>query len=265
MERAGEVLAGGARLIVHDSIGSTNAEALRLAHAGERGPLWIVAREQTTGRGRRGRTWQSPRGNLSASLLLSEPCTPDRAPQLSFVAALALHDALSEVVSAARGALQVKWPNDLLLEGAKVAGILVEGESASGGGFAAAMGVGVNCVSHPADTPYPATNLRAHGLTIAPEPLLAALAAAMTRRLGQWARGEGFEAIRADWTAHAMRLRETIRLRTAEGDVEGRFDGIDQVGRLLLTLREGGRRAFSAGEVTAGMAELERLRAGAVL
>lgn len=260
-----EVLAGGARCIVLDGIGSTNAEALRLSRASENGPLWIMAREQTAGRGRRGRTWTSPPGNLYATLLLTDPCRPERAAQLSFVAAVALHDALSGVVSRRSGTLQVKWPNDLLLDGAKIAGILVEGESAPGRPFAAAVGLGVNCVSHPAATAYPATDLRAAGINVSPENLLPVLAYAMKNRLEQWARGDGFESIRTDWTARAARLHESIRLRATDEEVEGRFEGIDGEGRLVLAMKSGERMCFNAGDVTSALADIDRLREGAAL
>ena len=119
----------GVRHIAHDTLGSTNAEALALARAGERGPLWITAKTQTAGRGRRGNAWVSAPGNLFATLLLTEPSPPKIAPQLSFVAALALHDAACECAPQLGPALRVKWPNDLLLGGKKVAGILIEGDS----------------------------------------------------------------------------------------------------------------------------------------
>src|SRR6266508_1059239 len=124
--------AAGMRLVAHEVLGSTNAEALSLARQGERGPLWITARRQTAGRGRRGRTWVSEPGNLYASLLLSDPSPLDRAPELSFVAALALRDALVETAPALASRLGFKWPNDVLGDAAKVAGILVEGEAVEG-------------------------------------------------------------------------------------------------------------------------------------
>lgn len=123
--------AAGARLITHDAIGSTNEEALRLARAGERAPLWITAQRQTAGRGRRGRAWVSEPGNLYASLLLADPSTPDRFPELSFVAALALHDAVTARIPGLAGRVALKWPNDLLIDRNKFAGILVEGEGAT--------------------------------------------------------------------------------------------------------------------------------------
>src|SRR5262249_20426552 len=105
--------AAGARLIIHDTIGSTHAEAPRLAREGERGPLWITAKRQTAGRGRRGRSWASEPGNLYASLLLTEPAPPDRYPELSFVAALALHDAVTARIAGLASRVRLKWPNDL--------------------------------------------------------------------------------------------------------------------------------------------------------
>src|SRR6266481_4556190 len=133
-------LSRSAAVVFLDFVDSTNAQALRLARAGERGPLWIVAKTQTAGRGRRGRTWVSEPGNLYASLLLTDPAPPERFPELSFVAALALHDAIGGRTPGLASRLVLKWPNDLLIDRNKFAGILVEGE-----GVAVAIGVGVNC------------------------------------------------------------------------------------------------------------------------
>ena len=141
--------AAGVRLLTYDEIDSTNAEALRLLRQGERGPLWISAQRQSAGRGRRGRKWVSVPGNLHASLLLTEPGPAEHWPQLAFVAALAVHDAIVEVAPEIRPLLELKWPNDLLLSGAKFAGILIEGEGGEEGG-AVAIGIGVNCTAHPA-------------------------------------------------------------------------------------------------------------------
>ena len=199
------------RLHWHESVGSTNAEALARARAGERGPLWIVTAEQTAGRGRRGAAWVSKRGNLYATLLLSEPSPKAAAPQLSFVAALALHDAVASLAPQLGPVLKLKWPNDLLLGGAKLAGILIEGESDPA--FAVVIGFGVNCASHPANTPYPATDLADAGALVGPLRLLEALAMAMQRRMTQWARGEGFAGIRADWLKRAAGLGNDIRVR----------------------------------------------------
>jgi BirA family biotin operon repressor/biotin-[acetyl-CoA-carboxylase] ligase len=236
----------GVRYLRFDRLGSTNAEALARARTGERGPLWIVTAEQTAGRGRRGAVWVSKPGNLYATLLLTEPSPKADAPQLSFVTALALHDAVAEVAPQLGPALTLKWPNDLLLGGAKLAGILIEGESDPV--FAAAIGMGVNCAHHPDSTAYPATDLASAGALVTPEALHAALAAAMARRLAQWAKGRGFASIRADWLKRAAGLGGDIRVRLPEREFSGRFEGLDEVGRLLV-VHDGALTAVGAGEV----------------
>jgi BirA family biotin operon repressor/biotin-[acetyl-CoA-carboxylase] ligase len=236
----------GVRHIDYETLGSTNAEALTLARAGERGPLWITALSQNAGRGRRNSTWISPPGNLYATLLLGEPAAPERAPQLSFVTALALHDAVAVCAPQLGPLLKLKWPNDLLLGTAKVAGILIEGES--GPVFAVAIGIGVNCAAHPNDTPYPATDLASAGGLVTPTQLFAALSAAMQSRLLQWQRGQGFAGIRADWLKRAAGLGEAIRVRLPERELAGRFQGLDEAGRLLV-LDAGGVTTVTAGEV----------------
>jgi BirA family biotin operon repressor/biotin-[acetyl-CoA-carboxylase] ligase len=236
----------GVRHIAYETLGSTNAEALARARAGERGPLWISAQSQSSGRGRRGSHWTSPPGNLHATLLLSEPSAQDAAPQLSFVAALALHDALAVCAPQIGPLLTVKWPNDLLLAGKKVGGILIEGESEPA--FSVAIGIGVNCAAHPSDTPFPATDLAAAGALVTPDAVLAALSAAMVTRLAQWQRGQGFAGVRADWLKRAAGLGEDIRVRLPEREFSGRFEGLDDAGRLLV-LGAGGITAVTAGEV----------------
>lgn len=236
----------GVRHIAYETLGSTNAEALARARAGERGALWISAEMQDAGRGRRGSTWTSAPGNLFATLLLSEPSPPAAAPQLSFVAALALHDAVAECAPQVGPLLKVKWPNDLLLGGAKLAGILIEGENDPA--FAVVIGFGVNCVAHPPGTPYTATDLAEAGAVVAPAHLLQALAVAMQRRLTQWARGEGFAAIRADWLKRAAGLGNDIRVRLPEREFSGRFEGLDDAGHLLVR-GPAGLATVTAGEV----------------
>ena len=240
--------AAGYRLSAHETLASTNAQALTLARAGERGPLWVVAREQTGGRGRRGNSWVSPRGNLYATLLLTDPAPPECAPQLSFVAVLALHDALVERAPALRPALALKWPNDLLCRGAKLAGILIEGERATEA-LAVAIGIGVNCESHPVLTPYPATDLKGEGAAVAAEALFEALTATTAQRLAQWRGGGGFPGIRADWIARAAGIGGDMRARLPDREIIGRGEGLDEQGRLLLRLPDGSLQAIAAGEV----------------
>jgi BirA family biotin operon repressor/biotin-[acetyl-CoA-carboxylase] ligase len=251
--------AAGVPLIAHDTLGSTNAEALALARAGERGPLWVTAGRQTAGRGRRGNAWSSEPGNLYASLLLTDAVPPGRAPELCFVAALALHDAVNSLLippPKAEGGrvapgwgLQLKWPNDLLLDGAKFAGILIEAESVQGRPPAVAIGMGVNCAHHPSGTPYPATDLAAHGVAAAPEALLDQLSGAMQARLAQWE--TGFAGVRADWLARAAGLGGDIVVRLPDREVAGKFETLDRMGRLMLRLPAGTLEAITVGEAFA--------------
>jgi BirA family biotin operon repressor/biotin-[acetyl-CoA-carboxylase] ligase len=222
----------GVRHLAFETLGSTNAEALARARAGECGPLWISTGSQSAGRGRRGNLWVSLPGNLYATLLLSEPSAKSVAAQLSFVAVLALHDAVADCAPQLGPQIEVKWPNDLLLGGKKIAGILIEAESDPV--FSVAVGFGANCVSHPRDATFPATDLKASGATVAPQTLLAALARRMTQRIAQWQRGQGFAAIRADWLKRAVGLGEPVRVRLPDKEMHGRFQGLDDAGRLLL-------------------------------
>jgi BirA family biotin operon repressor/biotin-[acetyl-CoA-carboxylase] ligase len=244
MELHPTAAAAGIRLIAHDDIGSTNAEGLALARAGERGPLWLTARCQSAGRGRRGRAWVSEPGNLYASLLLTEPSPPERLPELSLVAGLAVHDAVAGRIPGLSGRVVLKWPNDLLIDRNKFAGILVEGEEA-----AVVIGIGVNCVHHPVGTEYPATDLATAGVRTTPESLFTHLSGAMLGRLAQWDRGAGFAAIRADWLARAAGLGKAIRVRSDGGELSGTFDGLDEAGRLVLRASDGSTRTVAAGDV----------------
>jgi BirA family biotin operon repressor/biotin-[acetyl-CoA-carboxylase] ligase len=236
--------AAGVRLVAHEVLGSTNAEALRLARQGECGPLWVVADRQTAGRGRRGRTWISPPGNLYASLLLTAAAPVEHWPKLSFVAALAVHDAVVEVAPDLKTRLAIKWPNDLVLAGAKFAGILIEGENG-----AVAVGIGVNCADHPAGMDYPATDLAAAGAPVSPAALFGALSVKMIGRIAQWNSGEGFSTIRTDWLARAAGLGEEVRVRLADRDLTGRFEAIDPAGSLVLRLPTGKTTTIAAGDV----------------
>jgi BirA family biotin operon repressor/biotin-[acetyl-CoA-carboxylase] ligase len=240
--------AAGVRLLAYDEIDSTNAEALRLKRQGERGPLWITAQRQSAGRGRRGRKWISVPGNLHASLLLSDPSPAEHWPQLSFVAALAVHDAVVGVAPEVRPLMQLKWPNDLLLSAAKFAGILIEGEGGEEAG-AVAIGIGVNCTAHPADAAYPATDLAASGAQVTATGLFGALAVKMAGRLAQWNRGQGFATIRADWLARAAGLGDTIRIALADRELVGRFESLDDAGCLVLIAPDGAETVVAAGDV----------------
>jgi BirA family biotin operon repressor/biotin-[acetyl-CoA-carboxylase] ligase len=250
MELDPRASAADVRLISHEELPSTNSEALNLARQGERGPLWVTAERQSAGRGRRGRTWISQKGNLFATLLLTDPASAEHWPELSFVAALAIHDAVAEIAAAVKPQLAIKWPNDLLLAGAKFAGILIEGEGGNETG-AVAVGIGVNCTNHPAGTDYLATDLSAAGANVTAAALISALSVKMRGRLAQWNEGEHFSTIRADWLSRAAGVGETIRLRMADRELTGQFEGIDDSGHLILELPEGGKQTVTAGDIVA--------------
>ena len=240
--------AAGYRLAHRQTLSSTNEEALSLARRGDRGPLWVTAEVQSAGRGRRGNAWVSPAGNLYATLLLCDPASAERAPELSFVAALAVHDAIVSLAPALGHALKLKWPNDVLCAGSKLAGILIEGERLNDA-FVTAIGIGVNCMHHPAGTPYPATDLGAFGADISPPQLFAALSGTMMHRLVQWRRGAGFAAIRADWIVRGAGIGSEMRVRLPDRELLGHAETLDEQGRLMLRLADGSVQAISAGDV----------------
>jgi BirA family biotin operon repressor/biotin-[acetyl-CoA-carboxylase] ligase len=162
------------------------------------------------------------------------------------VTALAVHDAVAELAQQLRPLLAIKWPNDLLLAGAKFAGTLIEGE-----GGAVAVGVGVDCTSHPADTAYPATDLAAAGAKISAESLFTAVSVKMLGRIAQWNGGAGFSTIRADWLARAAGRGAPVRVRLADRELTGIFESLDETGRLVLLRPDGGRETVAAGDLVA--------------
>ena len=260
MQISSTAAAAGYRLAAHDAIESTNAEALRLVQRGERGPLWITAQRQSAGRGRRGNEWVSAPGNVYATLLVADPGPSEHAPELAFVTALAVHDAIIACAPALRSRLSLKWPNDVLCDGAKLAGILIEGESVEKE-LAVAVGIGVNCRTHPPATAFPATDLAAVGADVTAESLFWALSHTMLQRLAQWDKGAGFAAIRVDWLARAAGIGGGLRVRLPGRELHGRGEAIDERGRLLLRLADGTLRAVAAGDVFPLDAQLHRLPA----
>lgn len=242
----------GFRLETHGTIGSTNDEAMARVRQGDPGKLWVTAERQTGGRGRNGRPWTTIDGNLFASLLLRAPCQPSRSPQLGFVAGVALHRALQALTGLGRDRLALKWPNDLLLDRAKLAGILVEGGSlvgdGGGGDLAVVIGIGVNLAGHPSDTPYHATDCAEAGFRLTAGQLFPVLAEEMAHGLGRWAAGEGFADIRRDWLERAGGIGETIVVRRPGREQTGRFIDLDPQG--CLVLEEGGATALiQAGDI----------------
>ena len=244
---ARQVLGSGWRIARLASIGSTNDEARRLAQAGDPGRLWVVAREQTEGRGRRGRAWTSPPGNLYASALLIDPSPIAIAAQIGFVAGVALRRAVADL--GAGEDVRLKWPNDLVCRGAKLAGLLVEGVALPDGRFACIVGIGVNCASAPIGLAYPTDCLaNVLGRPVSPDDLFACLAPRFEEALAVWRGGADFAAIRTQWLAVAAGLGGPIRIAGAQGFRQGIFETLDAQGRLVLRGADGAE-AIEAGDL----------------
>lgn len=232
-------------------VDSTNSEAQRLA-PGLTQPTWILARRQTAARGRRGRAWVSPEGNFAATLVMRPKGDPAKAALRSFVAALALADAL-ETVCGPGATVTLKWPNDVLLNGGKVAGILLESAGAGGQVSHLAVGIGVNLISAPPKEAVeegaltPVSVQGETGIRIPPEEFLTYLSAAFAR----WERQlitYGFGPIRTAWLARAARLGQPIRARLPGETIEGTFETIAEDGELVLATSQG-RRHIPAADV----------------
>ncbi|MFA5538808.1 MAG: biotin--[acetyl-CoA-carboxylase] ligase [Gemmobacter sp.] len=232
-------------------VDSTMQEGARIA-PGLAGPEWILAGFQTGGRGRRGRPWVSPRGNFHASLVMRPAGPATQAALRSFVAALALAEALAELTGLP-GSVSLKWPNDVLFNGGKIAGILLESVGQGGAVAHLVIGIGVNLIAAPAADEVepgavrPVSLLAETGIRVAPENLLTALAAGFARWEARFAAG-GFAPVRAAWLAQAARLGEEITARTGPRTRRGVFEGIDEGGALILRTAAG-REAIPAAEV----------------
>ncbi|HTE37695.1 MAG TPA: biotin--[acetyl-CoA-carboxylase] ligase [Reyranella sp.] len=236
MSRA-PVLPDGWTLVALDTVGSTNDEAAHLADAGAPEGTVVWSREQTGGRGRRGRHWASPVGNLYTSTILRPDCPAQRAAELGFAAALAVAD----IVPAGRE-VRVKWPNDVLVGGGKIAGILLEsaiGQTGQVQHVVAGIGVNVGFAPQLPEMRYPGSAL---GGSV--EAALEKLTAALAARLAEWRR-EGFETVRAAWLAKAGPLGAEVDVKLGEGLVRGRFAGLDREGALLLDTATGPRKIVS--------------------
>jgi BirA family biotin operon repressor/biotin-[acetyl-CoA-carboxylase] ligase len=245
------------RILHIDETDSTNADAMRLALKGEDLPLWVIADRQTAGRGRAGRSWFSPGGNLYTSLAFCCAAKMENAGQLSLIAGISLFDAIRASTDLAQDAgLRLKWPNDILMGGAKMGGILVESTSARGSpGFLAIVGFGVNLSSHPEDLGRAVTSLGRHTQAPAPAVLLASLAEQFPRWLDVWESGDGFAAIRQGWMERAGPIGEAITVNSADGLISGTYRGLSETGALLAEV-DGQVREINHGDVALGRADL---------
>ena len=252
-------LAGsGVQVAAFDEIDSTSAEAMRRIVTGETGPLWITAARQTAGKGRSGRSWSSPTGNFSGSFLFQPGCPPQHLAQLAFVAGLAVHDTVAVLLNGRRRTAsdpgtgpegpRLKWPNDVLIDGAKLAGILVEATNRGQVQFAV-IGIGVNLL-HAPEVPGRATVALADaGVAVTPAAFLPQLARCLERRLHHWDRGAGFASIRADWLARGPALGDSITVHRGTDTVSGMFSGLGEDGALLLTTPDGNVVGLTYGDI----------------
>jgi BirA family biotin operon repressor/biotin-[acetyl-CoA-carboxylase] ligase len=251
----------GFRLFGYDEIGSTSTEAVHAAATGDSGDVWFAALKQTAGRGRRGRSWETESGNLAASLLVVPDCDPSIAASLGFVAGVALNRALAALLPAAvmkqgvDGAARValKWPNDVLADGAKLAGILLEAVRRPDGRHAVVIGIGVNVAHAPSDLPYPATSLRNVGGDLTAETLLAALAEEWVVAYELWDQGDNIADILRMWRASAAGIGSEIAVAQDGTVLRGIFDSIDDTGRLVVRANDNRLVTVSAGDVHFGV------------
>ncbi|MCF3642024.1 biotin--[acetyl-CoA-carboxylase] ligase [Rhizobium sp. TRM95111] len=228
--------------------GSTNSECLERARNGALSGLWITAARQTSGRGRRGRAWASEPGNLYASLLLIDPAPLGRLPSLPLAVAVAVQAAIASVMPPGVD-VRVKWPNDILVDGRKVCGILVESETLAAGGQAVVIGIGINVAVAPDHGLYPVATLRDFGCAASPDELFAHLFRAMAVVLGDWDGGQGIAPVIERWRSVAGGIGERITVNLPDRAISGRFAGIDDTGLLKLDLDDGGTRLIAAGDV----------------
>ena len=251
----------GYRLHSFDEIGSTSTEAAQAAASGDVGEVWFAALRQTAGRGRRGRAWETPAGNLAASLMIVPDCDPAIAATLGFVAGVALNRALAATLPEAivkhglDGASRValKWPNDVLADGAKLAGILLEAQKRPDGRHAVVIGFGVNIVSAPSGLPYPATSLNALGVEITAETIFAALAEEWIVAYELWDHGRNVPDILRLWRASAAGIGAEVAVNRDGEVVRGVFESIDDTGRLIVRDKDNARVAITAGDVHFGV------------
>jgi len=236
----------GRRLSILDSVDSTNDEALRRIDAGAGGGEVILARRQTAGRGRHGRGWDSPPGNLYLSVTVVPPAGHP-VGELAFVAGLAAAEAI-EAATGGAARITLKWPNDLLLGGCKLGGVLIEGQ-ASAAAPTLALGLGVNLVSFPDDASYPATSLAEAGCRVEAESVTRAFCARLDSWLRTW-EFDGFGPVRKGWLARAAGLGGKLVAHLPDGNrCDGLFRDIDEQGALVLQTENGTTRRVTAGAI----------------
>jgi BirA family transcriptional regulator, biotin operon repressor / biotin---[acetyl-CoA-carboxylase] ligase len=239
------------RHVALDEVSSTNTEALARARAGDSGFLWITAERQSGGRGRRGREWVSERGNLYSSLLLVDFAPTEELGSLPLAVALAVHETIVSVMPSDGATVDIKWPNDVLIDRRKISGILLEAERLPDGRMALVIGIGINIRARPDLARYPVTSLADQGVSISPEELFARLYVNMSDALSVWDQGRGIGEIVRRWRGVACGIGEKITVNLPDRSISGIFSGIDDKGLLLLD-SAAGTLSIAAGDVFFG-------------
>lgn len=253
-------LAGQHEIVVRlDEVDSTSSEAMRRASGGDHGPMWIIADRQSAGRGRSGRGWTTPAGNLAASFVTPVSCPVTSVHQIALVAGVAVHDAIAGLGAVHAGAtgLALKWPNDILLSGAKLGGILTE-STTFGSTLLVVIGFGINVATAPrlADRATASLADALAGPVPSPEELRARLANRLAHWRAIWRDGADFETVRSAWLERSLPIGHALTVNAGGGPESGTFAGLDATGALLLDDARGQQRRFSYGDVTLGPAKM---------
>ncbi|MCZ2204298.1 biotin--[acetyl-CoA-carboxylase] ligase [Bartonella sp. A05] len=239
----------------YESVDSTNFVAQRKAKAGHHGYLWIVAEEQTQGRARRGRIWHSPKGNLYSSLLLVDNIIHQATVQLGFVAGISMVEAVKQFIKdkkRARNIVGLKWPNDILLKGAKSSGILLELSDLTPQKYALVIGIGMNIKHHYKDAPYPTSSMKNIGLDVDNKQLFRVLTKYFAENYLLWKQAGGSNIIRKKWLSYCAHLGQHIKIINGEEIIEGIFDGLDYDFNCIVKQTNGQKAIITAGDVHFG-------------
>ncbi|WP_019221745.1 biotin--[acetyl-CoA-carboxylase] ligase [Bartonella senegalensis] len=236
----------------YEIVDSTNCIAQQKAQAGHHGYLWVVAKEQSQGRARRGRTWSSPKGNLYSSLLLIKDIFHKTAAQLGFVAGVSVVETVKQFIKDEKqmnDIVRLKWPNDILLRGAKSAGILLEIFKLPSQQYALVIGIGINVTYHYKDAPYPTSSLKDVGFDVETEQLFTVLTEYFSKNYLLWKQPGGCDKIREKWLLYSAHLGQHVKIVNDEKIIEGIFDGLDNDFNCIIKQKNGQQAIITAGDV----------------
>ncbi|WP_336276779.1 biotin--[acetyl-CoA-carboxylase] ligase [Bartonella sp. CB178] len=241
----------------HEVVDSTNSVARKRAYVGHLGRLWIVAREQLQGKARRGRAWYSPKGNLYSSLLLVDDTVHKTAAQFGFVAGVSVAETIREFIKDKKQVndiISLKWPNDILLKGAKSSGILLESFEVTSQRYALVIGIGINVSHHCENAPYPTSSLKNIGLHVDVKQLFTVLTEYFSKNYLLWKQPGGRSVIRKKWLSYSAHLGKHVKIVNDKKIIEGVFDGLDSDFNCIIKQNSGRRAVVTTGDVHFGSA-----------